>query len=176
VQNKRKHAASVQVCTVSLCPCQCQQQEHTVLPVLANIRGSQQGCQSQWQGCGVPPSPFLVLTSVSCAVCTCVVCVQLHGGMHATSPADSWQIQPGHAPSCHSETRVGGPYALLYFTVCTAWFGALHFRTPTPHFRKVCPKVAASVDVLFFCSYSPRFAHTCAQRQIFQLTLHSKKQ
>jgi hypothetical protein len=52
-----------------------------------------------------------------------VVCVQLHGGMHATSPADSLKSQ-GQATSCYSEARVGGPFAQLVF--------ALHMHVHNP--------------------------------------------
>jgi hypothetical protein len=58
------------------------------------------GVKASGRGVGLPPSPSLVLTSV-CAVRRCVLCVQLHEGMHTTSPADSWQSQ-GQAPSCYN--------------------------------------------------------------------------
>jgi hypothetical protein len=77
---------------------------------------SQQGCQSQWQGCGgFFPSPFLVLTSVWCADRTYVVCVQLHGGMHV--PAQQTVGRVNKARHLHDHVAVsqglGGPYAQL---------------------------------------------------------------
>jgi hypothetical protein len=79
---------------------------------------SQQGCQSQWQGCGASPLPFPGV-DICLLCCLQVRCVQLHGGMQATSTssADSWQSQ-GQAPSCYTVSQGSG--APMLFSTCFA--------------------------------------------------------
>jgi hypothetical protein len=77
---------------------------------------SQQGCQSQWQGCGASPLPFPGV-DICLLCCLQVRCVQLHGGMLPV-PA---QQTIGRVKARHLHVTVSpGLGAPMLFSTCFA--------------------------------------------------------